>query len=131
MTEPQYLFVYGTLRQDSSRPMSRVLRRHGRRIGRATFPGRLYRVSWYPGATDARSGHERVVGDLYVLARPAICLEALDAYEGPEFTRVQRRVQWGRRTRMAWIYLYTPAVTELRRIPGGEFTGGRRAPHTR
>ncbi|MBD3618788.1 MAG: gamma-glutamylcyclotransferase [Chromatiales bacterium] len=131
MPEPRYLFVYGTLRQDSHHPMSQVLQRHARRLGPAVFAGRLYRVSWYPGARDAMQPGEVVHGELYQLLRPG-CLQILDDYEGPDFARVQREVRAGPRHYTAWIYLYTPAAADLPRIPGGDFTAiTRRGAHTR
>lgn len=120
MSEPQYLFVYGTLRQDSHHPMSQVLQRHARRLGPAVFAGRLYRVRWYPGARDAMLPGEVVHGELYRLLRPS-CLRILDDYEGPDFARVPREVRAGPRRYTAWVYLYTPAVGGLPRIPGGDF----------
>ena len=130
--EPQYLFVYGTLRQATRHPMSRLLQRHARRIGPARFQGRLYRVGWYPGARDAQQSGETIVGELYALERPGGCLAALDAYEGSDFQRVERPIACRHRRYRAWIYLYTGATRGLPRIPGGDFLEriGRTA-HTR
>ena len=131
VAEPQYLFVYGTLRPDSPHPMARVLRRHARPVGPARFRGRLYRVSWYPGARDAARPTDAVFGELYRLTRAGPCLEALDAYEGDEFTRVRRQVSTARGTRDAWLYLFTGPTEQLQRIPGGHFRPGPRGAHTR
>jgi gamma-glutamylcyclotransferase (GGCT)/AIG2-like uncharacterized protein YtfP len=130
-TEPRHLFVYGTLKQDSHHPMSRVLRRHARRVGPGVFRGQLYRVGWYPGAKDSPRLTDRVFGELYVLEHPAPCLEALDAYEGSEFVRVARDIRRGRRRYTAWIYLYEPPIERLARIPDGRFVTTRRTAHTR
>ena len=46
------LFVYGTLLSSVDHPMARRLGREADLLGPATFAGRLYRVSWYPGMVD-------------------------------------------------------------------------------
>src|SRR5262245_52285371 len=109
-----YLFVYGSLLSTAEHRMGARLRREARRIGAATLQGRLYRVSWYPGAVDSTDPAQRVHGEVYALDNPKLALAWLDAYEGivpgrgeaGEYRRVERPVQFatGAQT-AAWVYL--------------------------
>ncbi|MGA0846036.1 MAG: gamma-glutamylcyclotransferase family protein, partial [Luteolibacter sp.] len=75
------IFVYGTLRRGGCN--------HHRLdeasfVARATLPGRLYRIDWYPGmVADANAGE--VVGEIYQI--DTSMLASLDDYEGPEYQR--------------------------------------------
>lgn len=130
MEEGRYLFVYGTLRQGSGRPMAGYLARHARRVGRATMKGRLYDLGGYPGAVPSDSLDDGVVGEVYLLDSPEAVLRALDEYEGcgpedppPTEYRRQRvtvRMEDGRRLQ-AWAYIYNRPTDGLRPIPSGDF----------
>lgn len=128
-----FLFVYGTLRPAArhsnaeARRAAEVLIAKGQRIGCARAPGRLYKVSWYPGAIEKVQPGEFVRGDLFRVPRPLLCV--LDRYEGAsvrrsaqrEYVRVKRAVTLrnGLRVR-AWMYLYNrPLRGNL--IRGGDF----------
>ena len=45
-----YLFVYGTLMREFENPFATQLRARATFIAEGFFQGKLYRVSWYPGA---------------------------------------------------------------------------------
>ena len=42
--------------------MGERLRREARLVGEATIPGRLYKISWYPGVVASPEPGERVHG---------------------------------------------------------------------
>src|SRR5215468_10562889 len=114
------LFVYGSLMSTAGHRMGARLRREARRIGAATIQGRLYRVSWYPGAVDSPDPEHRVHGEVYALDDPKLTLAWLDRYEGivpgagGEYRRLERpvRLATGAPT-AAWVYLYRREVTGL------------------
>ena len=47
---PDYLFVYGTLRPPFVNAFAHFLRQNSQFIGEATFPGLLFDLGDYPGA---------------------------------------------------------------------------------
>ena len=127
--DSQYLFVYGSLRRGHRHPMHRVLARYADYTGTARLQGRLFKVSWYPGATASDNARDRVAGELYRLRDPGRCLTALDDFEGyaphrsdSDFVRqilpvIDRRGH----TVEAWVYLYNRSTVRLTRIRGGDF----------
>lgn len=133
----QFLFVYGTLRRTGGSRMHRLLARHGDLIGDATYQGRLYRVSYYPGVVPSDDPADLVRGEVYRLRNPDPVLRRLDDYEacGPRFRQPTEYVRVSQEIRLrdsqslsAWVYLYNRPVRTLRRLPDGEFLGinGRR-----
>jgi gamma-glutamylcyclotransferase (GGCT)/AIG2-like uncharacterized protein YtfP len=79
---PDHLFVYGTLRAESSHPMAHRLRVAARNIGRGSTPGRLYDFGSWPGAFFAPEQKYRVIGNVFVLRPASRFLIDLDKYEG-------------------------------------------------
>jgi gamma-glutamylcyclotransferase (GGCT)/AIG2-like uncharacterized protein YtfP len=79
---PNHLFVYGTLRAESSHPMAHRLRVAARNIGRGSTPGRLYDFGSWPGAFFAPAEKYRVIGNVFALAAGHRLLVDLDKYEG-------------------------------------------------
>jgi gamma-glutamylcyclotransferase (GGCT)/AIG2-like uncharacterized protein YtfP len=77
-----HLFVYGTLRAESSHPMAHRLRVAGRHIGRGSTPGRLYDFGHWPGAFFAPEPKYRVIGNVFALRPGHRLLADLDKYEG-------------------------------------------------
>jgi gamma-glutamylcyclotransferase (GGCT)/AIG2-like uncharacterized protein YtfP len=119
------LFVYGSLMSGAGHPMGERLAREARLLGAAAVLGRLYRISWYPGAVSGDDPNERVHGEVYVLDDPAHALAWLDAYEGidpsrldeNEYERVERPVWLDCGAKVAaWVYLYRrePASGRIR-----------------
>jgi gamma-glutamylcyclotransferase (GGCT)/AIG2-like uncharacterized protein YtfP len=124
-----HIFVYGSLLSSAGHRMGARLRREARRIGAATMQGRLYRVSWYPGAVDSADPEHRVHGEVYALDDPKLTLPWLDRYEGivadagGEYRRLERpvRLTTGAQT-AAWVYLYQREVTGLPFIADGRWS---------
>jgi gamma-glutamylcyclotransferase (GGCT)/AIG2-like uncharacterized protein YtfP len=125
-----HLFVYGSLMTSAAHPMGERLRKEARLLGEGAIAGRLYRVSWYPGAVDADGPDQLVHGEVYGLESPAATLRWLDAYEGiredgnppSEYHRVQRAVRLACGGEVsAWVYLLQRPVGELQAVPGGRW----------
>src|SRR5262245_40133206 len=123
------LFVYGSLMSSARHPKGEQLRREARLIGKGAMPGRLYKISWYPGLVEADDAGARVHGEVCALTSPGATLQWLDAYEGigpgrPEphdYARVERTVLVGGRAITAWVYVYRKDVAGLRLIPSGRW----------
>src|SRR5262245_35660361 len=125
------LFVYGSLLSTAGRPMGARLHCEARRVGAATMQGRLYRVSWYPGAVDSTDPAQRVHGEVWALDDPKRALAWLDDYEGiapgrgetGEYRRLERPVCLATGAQIAaWVYLYGRAVTGLAAISDGRWS---------
>ncbi len=77
-----HLFVYGTLRSESTHPMAGRLRAGAKLIGRGSTSGLLYDLGAYPGAVFAPGERRRVIGEVFWLGANARLLASLDRYEG-------------------------------------------------
>lgn len=127
------LFVYGTLLSNPDHPVSRLLRRHARRLGTASISGRLYDFGAFPGAVPSGRRAERIYGEVYALRNPAQRIwHALDRYEGcapedPEPHLFRRQLVEARldmaHTVKAWVYFYNRPTGALRPVPGGRYRG--------
>jgi gamma-glutamylcyclotransferase (GGCT)/AIG2-like uncharacterized protein YtfP len=124
------LFVYGSLLSAVGHPTGARLRSEARLLGAASIPGRLYRVSWYPGLAQAEAGSGHVHGEVYALADPARTLVWLDDYESivpgkeadNEYIRVERPVQLASGQEIAsWVYLYQWDVRGLELVADGRW----------
>jgi gamma-glutamylcyclotransferase (GGCT)/AIG2-like uncharacterized protein YtfP len=132
---PQHLFVYGSLMTALAHPMGERLRAEATCVGPATFQGRLYRISWYPGVLDSAEAGDTVCGEVYRLVDAERAFTWLDEYEGirvggssvaepDEYRRVERRVTLdGGTTLMAQMYLYSRLVDATARVASGRWTG--------
>jgi gamma-glutamylcyclotransferase (GGCT)/AIG2-like uncharacterized protein YtfP len=127
-----HLFVYGSLMSTVGHPVGARLRGEARMIGPATIQGRLYRVSWYPGAVEAGELEQRVHGEVYALGGPDRTLAWLDTYEGivpgreeaGDYRRLERPAYLATGEEItAWVYLYRGDVAGLGLVPDGRWTG--------
>lgn len=127
MTE--LLFVYGTLMRGSRHPKARELEAHATYLDDASYRGRLYLISTYPGVIESSASGDRVFGEVFELRDPAFLL-MLDDYEGcgpgaeppAEYRRRVHTVTLDSGAQVkAWIYIYNWPVDESRRIVSGRF----------
>ncbi|BEI42638.1 MULTISPECIES: gamma-glutamylcyclotransferase family protein [unclassified Polynucleobacter] len=135
MMRSDLLFVYGTLMSPFSHPNAMQFHAGAEYLGAAQMPGLLYRISWYPGATDRPSesiqfAESWVYGELWRLNNMQL-LDVVDRYEecspddpSPhEYQRVLRSIhligtsEW----QIAWVYLYQLDPRGLESIKGGRF----------
>jgi gamma-glutamylcyclotransferase (GGCT)/AIG2-like uncharacterized protein YtfP len=131
----EHLFVYGSLMTRLAHPMGERLRAEATLVGPATFNGRLYRISWYPGVLDSADSQDVVHGEVYRLSDPEYALTWLDEYEGihvgqssvaapDEYRRVVRDVMLEDGTRLTTqIYLYSRLVDSRARVVSGRWVG--------
>ena len=113
-----YLFVYGTLKNDSPHEMARYLRANAVFQGEGRMPGQIVDLGEYPGAVYLDHGTTFVSGHIFKLHRPEEVLKLLDRYEGiggaagepDEYTRAERPVQFGTATMTCWVYLWNSVV---------------------
>src|SRR5665811_2324192 len=129
MSDPEHIFVYGTLRSESDHPMARRLSSQARLVGKGSVPGRLYDCGWYPAAMFDANEKRSIMGEVFSLKPGGKLLAELDAYEAgdPNYVRVPMEVTLtDGRTLTAWAYgclLYTSdAADDLTRL----YLGGRR-----
>lgn len=125
-----YLFVYGTLRQNAKHPMHQQLAMYARFVAMARLQACLYQVSYYPGAVPSSDAANQVVGELYQLLQPEQLLPLLDNYEecGPgfaepqEYRRELQQVMLESDSRVsAWVYIYNRGTAGLQQIQSGDF----------
>jgi gamma-glutamylcyclotransferase (GGCT)/AIG2-like uncharacterized protein YtfP len=124
---PQHLFVYGTLRFEYPNPLAFKLKSQAIFIDKATAPGILYDLGWYPGAVFDADARTRVVGEAYTLGNAERLMAQLDNYEAiPEpnqrFRRVVIKVRLERGgTVEAWTYETIELPAAKRPIASGDF----------
>jgi gamma-glutamylcyclotransferase (GGCT)/AIG2-like uncharacterized protein YtfP len=126
----EYVFVYGTLRRQGGVAHDKM-RDCGEFVDEADYQGKLFHVSWFPGAVPSPDPRDQVRGELYRLRLSgAEGLAELDLYEAcdmehPEeslYLREKASVTLsGGESVQAWIYLYNRSVEGLRLIPSGDF----------
>lgn len=126
--QPEFIFVYGTLRRDCTTGAHATYLTGARFIGRTKIRGKLFRVSYYPALVLDASA-DWVTGELYQLAS-AEQLGRLDAYEEctypalpeQEYQRlqVQVRIEGGDGV-PAWVYAYQRKYEDLELIASGDF----------
>ena len=129
------LFVYGTLMSSFTHPNAMQFHAGAECLGMAQMPGLLYRISWYPGATDRPSKSTQfaeswVHGELWRLNDLQL-LDAIDRYEecspkdpSPhEYDRALRHIHLigVSERQISWVYLYQRDPQGLKRIEDGRF----------
>lgn len=130
------VFVYGTLLSEGSNPASAMV--DAEVIGRATVPGVIYDLGWFPGfkrASVVDEDQSLVHGELIRVDEEG--LERLDAYEGcpslyhrEETTVILTKDDWDDdlwAAVPAYIYIYNGNVHEDDRVPTGEWIGYEKA----
>ncbi len=125
-----YLFVYGTLRQNANHPMHQQLVAHAKFVAMAQYQASLYQLSYYPAAVPSSNTADQVVGELYQLVQPELILPVLDEYEecGEGFAEPQeyrRELQQvtldSGESVSAWVYIYNRDTSALQQIQSGDF----------
>jgi gamma-glutamylcyclotransferase (GGCT)/AIG2-like uncharacterized protein YtfP len=130
MSEPDRVFVYGTLMSGFDHPMSKLLAAGADLLGEATCQGRLYMVAHYPGLLHSDDAGDIVHGELYRLRDVAKLMAALDDYEsvGPGYDEPTLYLREMVPVTLAdgsvlgaWTYIYNRPVDEAKRIKSGKF----------
>ncbi len=128
--ELNYLFVYGTLLKNFDSHMSKFLEKNAEFVSEGFFYGRLYEVSWYPGAVISTNETEKVYGHIFKIKNEAKTFKILDDYEGivetaehpNEYTRILIDTFLRNNTTIkSWVYGYNFKTTNLKRILSGNY----------
>ncbi len=124
------LFVYGTLLKKADNELSRFLEAHSRRLGPATYQGKLFLIGWYPGLVPSDSSSDQVLGELLELDdNHETVLLKLDEYEGvnnppkaeDEYERKKITVHIENRREICYAYVYRASTETLESIHDGDF----------
>ncbi len=130
---PEYLFVYGTLRQELVRNVSpelAALMQDLRFIGIGSLQGQLFDLGEYPGAILGENFETKIIGEIYELPQPREILDVLDVYEGfipgeleaSLFARSQEIVTLMDESQLpCWLYVYNDWVLNGRLIERGDY----------
>ncbi|GAA4282261.1 hypothetical protein GCM10022260_26840 [Gaetbulibacter aestuarii] len=110
--------------------MARFLRAHSDYLGEGYFQGKLFNVSWFPGAVLSDRESDLVYGHVFRLKNENKVFSVLDDYEGigeayekPHlFKKVLVSVILDRITELpCWVYLYNLSVDGLQQITSGNY----------
>lgn len=116
MNKQDYLFVYGTLRNDYNLKLKNQVAGDLEYVGRAKIEASLYDLGRYPGAIKEKNRNE-VVGDVFLIENPGRTFKILDKYEGDKFTRNKSQIllRSGKSIK-AWVYWYNQKPSEKQKI---------------
>ena len=107
MINEDYLFVYGTLRNDYDLKLKGMVSKDMEYIGKAKVDASLYDLGKYPGAVKEKSNNNEVVGDVFLVNDPIKIFKILDKYEGETFSRKKDHVKLrSGKLVNAWVYWY-------------------------
>ena len=127
--DSEFLLVYGSLLRSLKHPYSHLLSIHGEILGIGKFPGRLFDLGHYPGATYEPESSNWVFGELNRLDSHQKVIPLLDKYEGIgirfkrpyEFIRVKVPVTTDFGPLQAWIYQYNLNTSGKTIIESGDY----------
>lgn len=116
MSNRDYLFVYGTLRNNYDLKLKDHVAKNLQYVGKAKVEASLYDLGKYPGAIKENNNNE-VVGDVFLIDNPDKIFKVLDKYEGDKFTRNKNpiRLRSGKLID-AWVYWYNQKPPEKQKI---------------
>jgi gamma-glutamylcyclotransferase (GGCT)/AIG2-like uncharacterized protein YtfP len=110
--------------------MSKFLEKNAEFIGEGYFYGKLYKISWYPGAILSQDANNKVYGHIYKVKDEEKTFKILDDYEGitetAEFPNEYKRVLTDAFFKTdeilkTWVYIYNLETTGLTQITSGNF----------
>ena len=127
---PDYIFVYGTLRRETNSEMSHLFAKHAEFVDDATYRGKLYKIDYYPGVVPSDDPNDAVQGEVYRLHQADVVFSLLDRYEefGPEFPepneysrQKQSVLLKNGRLVTAWVYVYNHPTEGLELVESANF----------
>jgi gamma-glutamylcyclotransferase (GGCT)/AIG2-like uncharacterized protein YtfP len=125
----EFIFVYGTLRQQTGTSMHHVLTSSCEYISDGYMQGKLYEVNGYPGAIESDQPDDKVHGELYKIVN-SLVLHQLDDYEEctdqhptpHEYIRKKLSISVTSNGDIsAWVYVFNHDVSNLLRIESGDY----------
>ena len=129
MIEPiRHLFAYGTLQAGLAPPGVAPIVAKLRPIGEGFVYGKLYDLGEYPGAVIDPASVWIIHGTVYELPEDAEALRRLDAYEGPEYVRIEQLVTLTAGGVLnCWVYDFQGGPGEERFIESGRWVDRQRS----
>lgn len=116
MDNQDYLFVYGTLRNNYNLKLKNQIAKDLEYVGKAKVVASLYDLGKYPGAIKENNNNE-VVGDVFLIDNPERTFKILDKYEGDKFTRNKNRIRLRSGKHIdAWVYWYNQKPLKTQKI---------------
>ncbi len=110
--------------------MSRFLLDNSVQLGKGFFCGKLYQISWFPGAVLSVTNTDKVHGTIFKMKNVDSVFKVLDEYEGYNanavktslFKRVCITAYLKCTTKIeAWVYLYNGDISNYTQITSGDF----------
>ncbi|MDX1909798.1 MAG: gamma-glutamylcyclotransferase family protein [Bacteroidia bacterium] len=129
-----FLFVYGTLLSGAGTQMGEFLQANSQFVAKGWMQGRLYHISYFPGAIYDETSVSKVMGEVYLIRQTERVLSLLDRYEGMSavngdiqlFVRMLVPVETEAGRLMSYTYLYNQPTDRLTLIPDGDYLGFNR-----
>ncbi|MES2795241.1 MAG: pyruvate carboxylase [Bacteroidota bacterium] len=127
--DSQYLFVYGTLRQEFGSELYKIIAKNSDFIGMAHFQGDMFMVAEFPGIVLSENADSQVVGELYKIISPEKLFAILDDYEEYDphneadslYVRKMIDLNCDGKPMKSWGYLYNKSLEGLEKIESGDF----------
>jgi gamma-glutamylcyclotransferase (GGCT)/AIG2-like uncharacterized protein YtfP len=124
----QYLFVYGTLKDEFAPPEIAGTVKKMKFVGNGFAYGKLYDLGEYPGAV--LGTRDKIFGSIYEVPDDENILRKLDEYEGfhPQtpkeslYLRKKIKVYINDKTLTSWIYEYNQDLTNKPLIKSGNYS---------
>ncbi len=129
----EFIFVYGTLRNQIASNMHHLIASYCEFISDGLMHGTLYEVRGYPGAIKSSDANDKIFGELYKMLDRKRVLVLLDDYEEcserfpkpHEYSRKQVSIELSDGgSVIAWVYLYNHDVSKLQQIISGDYLDG-------
>lgn len=126
----EFIFVYGTLRKETTTSMYYMLARHCEYFSDGYMQGKLYEVNGYPGAVESDNPNDKVYGEIYKIISSELVLPRLDDYEEctnkypepHEYIRKKLPISLsGGGCVKAWVYLFNHNASNLVQIESGDY----------
>ncbi len=122
-----HLFAYGTLQPGLAPLEIAPVVEKLRLVGEGFLFGKLYDLGSYPGAVIDSASAWLVYGTVYELPEEAEILRQIDAYEGPEYARIEQLVTLvAGKVLTCWVYDYQGRPSEERFIERGQWVERRK-----
>jgi gamma-glutamylcyclotransferase (GGCT)/AIG2-like uncharacterized protein YtfP len=128
--QPNYLFVYGTLRKEFGLQLSKEIMNDLSFVSSGAINGELYDIGEYPAALPSENKDSLISGEIYKISHPRKVFKLLDEYEGydkkhldnSEYLRKKEllELESGEKIR-AWVYWYNFPVNNKLRINQSDY----------
>lgn len=127
----EYLFVYGTLQQKCDNKYAQFLHKHAKLVEMGYFFGKLYKISYYPGAVYNGLEKSKVYGSIFSLSNATHVFSFIDEYEdynqnNPDHKNLylrQKIIAYGTSGKeySTWVYLFNQPTNNYKLIKSGVF----------